>query len=194
MGIVAIIGEVISAVKLAEKVKDTLRILFPEPPQELTKKHRWYQCTIKNCTQFKLLVGDTYIDTGKWWTPPQGTSPFEQTTFSASNGDHNPGGATGGVAWKLYLDEQHWFYFSVGLTSPATGSSKAAIVESEDPEAGYKAATKQGSSIVSKDQYKIKDKDGNEQLIFFHCVAIPGHEMRIEITQTIVQEGDEDGF
>lgn len=46
--------------------------------------------------------------------------------------------------------------------------------------------------MISKQQYRIENKDGKEQLIFFHCVAISGSEMRIEITPTIFQPGDGD--
>lgn len=60
------------------------------------------------------------------------------------------------------------------------------MVESADPEAGYKAALEKGVAIVSEKIYISKDEDGNKQEIMFHVSAFPGKQMSIEIRQIIV--------
>ncbi len=87
--------------------------IIPEPPNELRDKRRWYQCTIKNQTQFPLLLGNVYLDKGKWWTAPGDTQKFEQLVFSACNRDHAPTGASGGLAFRLKLDEENSFDIAI---------------------------------------------------------------------------------
>ena len=49
---------------------------IPPPPKDLTSKHRWLQCTVKNETQFDVLLLDTYFDSGRYWTSPGGFGSF----------------------------------------------------------------------------------------------------------------------
>ncbi|KAF5571509.1 polyketide synthase [Fusarium phyllophilum] len=57
--------------KLVEKVKDTLRALTPHPSDEIRDKHRWYQCTVQNATQFEIRLEDSYFNAGKYLTAPK---------------------------------------------------------------------------------------------------------------------------
>ena len=95
------------APQVAEKI-------IPTPAKELKDKNRWIQCTLKNETQFDVLLLDTYFDSGRYWTSPGGFGPFQQMAFTACNGDNTIfTGATGGTAFRLSLDDKHYYDFSL---------------------------------------------------------------------------------
>jgi hypothetical protein len=84
----------------------TLRIPNPEPSDPTKKKNYWIQGIVKNCTQFPLQVrSPPYFDSGKYETWPTGIGAWSVGQFSAVNGDNHPGGATGGNAWELHLEQ-----------------------------------------------------------------------------------------
>ena len=71
------------------------------------------QCTVKNETQFDILLLDTYFDSGRYWTAPGGFGNFNQLVFSCCNGDHTVlTGATGGTAFRVSLDDKHYYDLS----------------------------------------------------------------------------------
>ena len=83
-------------------------------------KFRWIQCTVKNETQFDLLLHETHFDSGRYWTAPGSTGPFTQMQFSCCNGDSTIlTGATGGTAFRVSLDDKH--YFDISLVSTLRG-------------------------------------------------------------------------
>jgi len=91
--------------------------LLPHPPDDLKKKHRWFQCTIKNATQFDLLLEESYLDSGTYWTAPGTVTQFDQMTFSGCNKNNSVAtGVSGGQAFRVYLDEQHDFSFAIVRT------------------------------------------------------------------------------
>ncbi|KAH7165817.1 hypothetical protein EDB81DRAFT_917934 [Dactylonectria macrodidyma] len=185
MGVIEIIATLLKAAGLAAKVKE--KKILPTPPDDLKDKHRWYQCTIINATQFRLLPEENYFNSGSYWVAPGAAVPLDQMKFSGCNKDHPLfTGVSGGLSYKVYLDDEHSFHFAIGLTSPVAGGYKAGVVESSVAKDGYEAATDTGNSITSENKYKSKDKDGNEQEIEFHFAAIPGVEMKVVIAQFII--------
>ncbi|KAF5541087.1 polyketide synthase [Fusarium mexicanum] len=174
--------------KLAVKVKETMGAMPPRPSDEIRMKHRWYQCTIQNATQFEIRLENSYFDAGRYLTGPQSVGPYGQMTFTAYN---DRGGASTGLCFSANLDEAHPFYFAIGLDAPYVGRLKAGVVESNTAKTGLDIATREGNSITSKNRYKGKDNDGDDQVIEFHLVAYPGMEMKVIITQYIVDSNDE---
>ena len=74
---------------------------------------------MKNETQFNLLLIDTFFDSGRYWTAPGGTGSFTQMVYSCCNGDNTVGtGATGGTAFRLSLDDKHYFDISLVSMTP----------------------------------------------------------------------------
>ncbi|ELQ39818.1 hypothetical protein M0657_011212 [Pyricularia oryzae] len=185
-GVVEILTTLVSAAKLADKVHKTLREVVPKPPTEIERRHRTFYCTVVNLTQFDILVEDSNLVSGRFFTSPQGVDKWGNMTFTGCNGDHSPAGVTMGVSFKVSLDSTHHFDFAVGLTAPLVGHYKAGVVESLDPNAGYMAAEKGGVAINSENGYSATDEDGEQQEIKFHVSAFPGNKMTIEIRQVIV--------
>jgi hypothetical protein len=88
--------------------------LIPSPPTELKDKHRWAQLTIKNETQFDILLQGTYFDSGRYWTAPGSIPDFQQSVFSICNGDNTIlTGVSGGTAYRLSLDADNFFDFAL---------------------------------------------------------------------------------
>ncbi|KAF5595989.1 polyketide synthase [Fusarium pseudocircinatum] len=157
------------AAKLAVMVKETLRALPPRPSDEVRMKHRWYQCIVQNATQFEIRFDDSYFNAGKYLAAPQSIGPYGQMT----------------------QDEGHRFYFAIGLDAPAMGGFKAGVVESDSAKTGLEIVSREGNSITSTDQFRGKDNDEDGQVIQFHLVAYPGRDMKVIITQRIVDRDDE---
>jgi hypothetical protein len=88
--------------------------IIPEPPEDIKDKSRWLQCTVKNETQFDILLIDTYFDSGRYWTAPGSFDPFAQLVFSCCNGDGD--GVSGGTAFRLSLDGKHYYDVSIVST------------------------------------------------------------------------------
>ncbi|KAI1171819.1 hypothetical protein F4777DRAFT_564120 [Nemania sp. FL0916] len=184
MGIIPILAEILDALKLAKKIKEALDKLIPPPPQDLKDKHRWMQITLKNATQFPLLLDQTYFDSGRYWTAPAGSSAFDQNVFSVCNKDHSPvTGASGGTSFQIVLDKTHTFNIALGWTAPEAGRFKAGVIESTDPKDGYNAASPTGNFIISQNEYEGTDKEGNPTKIYFHVSAAPGNEAMFVVTE-----------
>lgn len=71
------------------------------------------------------------------------------------------------------------------------GGFKPGVVESDYAKTGLEIATRQGNSITPENRYKGKDNDGNDQMIEFHVATYPGMEMKVVITQLIVDSDNE---
>ncbi|KAF5659138.1 polyketide synthase [Fusarium circinatum] len=174
--------------KLAEKVKDTLRAMPPRPSDEIRMKHRWYQCTVQNATQFEIRLENSYFNAGKYLTAPQSVGPYGQMTFTAY---HDRLGVSTGLSFSANLDEIHRSYFAIGLDAPYMGGFRAGVVESNSAKEGLDIVTREGNSVILKQKYKGKDSNGDDQVIEFHLAAYPGMEMKVIITQLIVNNNDE---
>ncbi|KAG5795500.1 hypothetical protein H9Q69_005434 [Fusarium xylarioides] len=174
--------------RLAAKVKDTLRALTPHPSDEIRDKHRWYQCTVQNATQFEIRLEDSYFNAGKYLTAPKSVGPYGQMTFTAYN---DWAGASTGLWFSAHLDETHRFDFAIGLDAPMMGGFKAGVVKSNSAKTGLENATREERSITSKDRYKGEDSEGDGRVIEFHVVAYPGMEMKATITQLVVDSSGE---
>ncbi|CCT63506.1 uncharacterized protein FFUJ_00302 [Fusarium fujikuroi IMI 58289] len=81
--------------------------------------------------------------------------------------------------------------FAIGLDAPATGGFRAGVVESDSAKQGLEIATRQGNSITLTDRYKGKDSDGDDRLIEFHLSAYSGVEIKVVITQLILNSNDD---
>ncbi|KAI0344290.1 hypothetical protein BDW22DRAFT_1344362 [Trametopsis cervina] len=186
MSVIAIITTIITAAELAQKAAEVARKLIPSPPTQLKEKHRWMQCTIKNETQFSIFLENTYFDSGRYWDAPGSIKPFDQGVFSICNGDGTIlTGASGGNAFKLDLDNQHDYYFSLGWTAPQFGAYKTSVVESKDPKVAYEAAKDTGGSINSSTTYKGTDKDGKAVKFTFHISSAPSQNSLFVINQDL---------
>ncbi|EWZ52258.1 hypothetical protein BFJ63_vAg11636 [Fusarium oxysporum f. sp. narcissi] len=174
--------------KLISMVKDTLNAMTPRPSDEIRDKHRWYQCTVQNATQFNIVLEKSYFNAGKYLTAPESVGPYGQMTFTAYN---DVSGTSTGLSFWAHLDESHQFHFAIGLDAPLMGGFKAGVVESDSAKTGLEIATRQGNSITSENRYKGKDNDGNDQVIEFHVATYPGMEMKAAITQLIVDSDNE---
>ncbi|KAI1033559.1 hypothetical protein LB505_012977 [Fusarium chuoi] len=177
--------------KLATKLKDTLNAMTPRPSDDIRDKHRWYQCTVQNATQFDIRLEDSYFNAGRYLEAPNPVGPYGQMTFTAYNDRF---GASTGLSFSAHLDETHRSYFAIGLDAPATGGFRAGVVESDSAKKGLEIATRQGNSITLTDRYKGKDSDGDDRVIEFHIAAYPGMEMKVVITQVIVDSNDHCGI
>ncbi|KAF5251261.1 hypothetical protein FANTH_3696 [Fusarium anthophilum] len=173
--------------KLAVKVKDTMGAMTPRPSDEIRMKHRWYQCTVQNATQFEIRLEETYFNTGKYLTAPQPIDPYGQMTFTAYNDRF---GVSTGLSFLANLDETHRSYFAIGLDAPYMGGFRAGVVESNTAKTGLDIVTREGNSVILEGRYKGKNSDGDDQVIEFHLAAYPGMEMKVIITQLIVNNND----
>jgi hypothetical protein len=86
----------------------------PPPADALREKTRWLQCTLKNQTQFNILLLNTYFDSGRYWDAPGGARTFTQDVFSVCNGDNSVfTGVSGGTAYRIALDNNTQFDFAI---------------------------------------------------------------------------------
>lgn len=84
----------------------TLAIPNPEPSDATNKKDYWIQGVVKNCTQFDLQVRPpAYFNSGKYETWPLDIAAWSVGQFTAVNSDNAGGGATGGNAWNLHMEQ-----------------------------------------------------------------------------------------
>ena len=70
-----------------------------------------------------------------------------------------------------------------GWTAPGAGRFKAGVIESSSAKDGYDAATPNGNSITSENEYQGEDEDGNPVRIKFQISAAPGNEPMFVVTQ-----------
>ncbi|SCO28466.1 uncharacterized protein FFNC_00348 [Fusarium fujikuroi] len=175
-------------IKLAAKVKDTLNATTPRPSDEIRDKHRWYQCTVQNATQFYIRLQDSYFNAGKYLTAPSPVGPYGQMTFTAYNDRF---GASTGLSFSAHSDETYQYHSAIGLDAPATGGFRAGVVESDCAKKGLDIATRQGNSITLTYLFKGKDSAGDDRLIEFHLAAYSGMEIKVVITQLILNRNDD---
>ncbi|QGI76752.1 hypothetical protein CEK25_001658 [Fusarium fujikuroi] len=114
--------------------------------------------------------------------------PYGQMTFTAYNDRF---GASTGLSFSAHLDDTHRSYSAIGLDAPATGGFRAGVVESDSAKQGLEIATRQGNSITLTDRYKGKDSAGDDRLIEFHLAAYSGMEIKVVITQLILNSNDD---
>ncbi|CZR33173.1 uncharacterized protein FPRO_01845 [Fusarium proliferatum ET1] len=119
--------------KLAAKLKDTLNAITPRLPNDIRDKHRWYQCTIQNATQFDIRLEDSYFNAGKYLTAPNLVGLYGQMTFTAYNDRF---AASTGLSFSAHLGETHRSYFAIGPDALATGGFRAGVVESDSTKIG----------------------------------------------------------
>lgn len=82
----------------------------PDASSTVKNKHRWIQCTIKNKTQFQIVLLDTYWSSGRYDLAPGGASAFGQIVFDGCNGDNTIlTGVSGGNSFRIVLDATHSF-------------------------------------------------------------------------------------
>ncbi|KAG5653508.1 hypothetical protein H0H81_012580 [Sphagnurus paluster] len=188
MTIIKIAATVLSAVELEVKEKKVAAMTTPSPPQELKDKTTWLQCTLKNETQFNVLFRDTYFESGTYWDPPRSFGPFEQCVFSCINEDNAISGAAGGTSFRLVLDNDNYYDFSLGWISPL-GSYKVGVAESSNPRDGYDAADK-GSGIVRSEKiFQGKDKHGNLSDFRIDISATSSQKPLFVVKQVLVPTG-----
>ncbi|RPD55160.1 hypothetical protein L226DRAFT_616190 [Lentinus tigrinus ALCF2SS1-7] len=193
-GIIEILTTLVTGGELITKIKDVAKALIPEPAKDLKSKTRWIQCTLKNETQFDVLLQGTYFDSGRYWDAPGSFGEFSQLVFSCCNQDLEPAGVSGGTAFRLSLDTKHYYDFALGWTNPKIGSIKASVVESSNPKDAYKAAKEGGGSLTSKYVFQGKDKEGKKAQFVIHISAAPGTQTlfvlkQVEVPQAAVEAG-----
>jgi hypothetical protein len=207
---VPIIGTIITGIELEKKIKkvcylssscpNTIRwcpsqvddMPIPAPPKELTDKFRWLQCTVKNETQFQVFLLDTYLQSGRYWNAPSDFGQFDQLVYCCCSDDYAPTGVSGGTAFRLRLDDQHYFNFALvskcsllwwdlrtthlllqGWSNPLVGPYKVGVVASSFAKEGYDSAGDYGVSLISQDVFEGKDKEGNTAKFLIHISAAP---------------------
>ncbi|KAF8803225.1 hypothetical protein BYT27DRAFT_6739967 [Phlegmacium glaucopus] len=185
---IPIIGTIITGIELAKDIKKVADMLIPDPPKELTDKLRWLQCTLKNETQFRVLLLESYFSSGRYWDAPSTFGPFDQLVYSCCNDDYAPTGVSGGTGFRLLLDDQHYFDFALGWTDPLLGSYKAGVVGSGSAKDAYDHANDDGGSLISKDIFEGRDKEGNTAKFRIHISATPGQKPLFVVEQVPVFE------
>ncbi|KAF8803230.1 hypothetical protein BYT27DRAFT_7340934 [Phlegmacium glaucopus] len=165
--VIPIIGTIIAGIELAKKIKEL-------------------QCTLKNETQFQVLLQETYFNSGRYWDAPGTFRPFDQLVYSCCNDDNAPTGVAGGTAFRLSLDDRTYFDFALGWTNPLFGSYKAGVVASGSAKDAYDQSDDDGGSLISKDIFEGKDKDGNTAK--FHISAAPNQRPQFVVVQVPVSE------
>lgn len=187
MSVIGILTTILSGVELAAKIGEVAQKIIPDAPKDLKDKYRWIQCTVKNETQFDLLLEGTYFDSGRYWTAPGSIGNFDQLVFSCCNGDNSIlTGVSGGNALRLSLDSEHYYDFALGWTNPTAGAFKAGVVESNSAKEGYEKASETGGSIMSSSVFVGKDKDGKEAKFKIHISAAPGPATLYVVKQILV--------
>lgn len=175
-----------SLVPLKEKAHQVHHSEVPSAPDDLRKKYRWLQPTIKNETEFDIFFDGTYFSSGRYYRGPQTIAPFTASHFSACNQDGSIlTGATGGAAFHIQLDKNHRYDFAIGWQNPTLGSFYAGVAHTymgddddktheKNAQNGYNAATTTGGSIQSGEIYYGKTEDGEEVAFRLHISVSPG--------------------
>lgn len=88
--------------------------MTPRPSDDIRDKHRWYQCTVQNATQFDIRLEDSYFNAGRYLEAPNPVGPYGQMTFTAYNDRF---GASTGLSFSAHLDETHRSYFAIVSSS-----------------------------------------------------------------------------
>lgn len=95
--------------------------MTPRPSDDIREKHRWYQCTVQNATQFDIRLEDSYFNAGKYLAAPNPVGPYGQMTFTAYNDRF---GASTGLSFSAHLDETHLSFFAIVSSSTRKTSTR----------------------------------------------------------------------
>ncbi|CDO68907.1 hypothetical protein BN946_scf185000.g50 [Trametes cinnabarina] len=163
----------------------------PPPLNDLKNKFRWLQCTLKNETQFDVLLTDTYFESGRYWEWPHGSmGEFEQTIFSCTNDDHTVlTGVAGGTAFRIVIDQSMSMHydFAVGWSNPLNDSPSVSIVPGSHGIDGYKAINSKGGSFTDDTVYEAKDGDGRPVQFKLHFSStLAGQEVLFVVKQIVL--------
>lgn len=183
------IEEVLGAIELAKSIGDTVASVTAEP-KDLKEKYRSMQITVVNRTQFELIYKDSYMSHGRFWTSPTNSTPFNSTTFSACNLDGSiMTGLQGASIYNLRMptnDGYETLSIGIGFDDPAIGSRSAIVKFSNSAKSVDKSDMEyNGGSIISKN-FEGKDKEGNNVTVRFVVSYAPGSNMKVTITQEVV--------
>ncbi|KAI0373243.1 hypothetical protein BV20DRAFT_1050153 [Pilatotrama ljubarskyi] len=173
---------------LANNIAQVASKPIPKPASDLQEKYRWLQCTLKNETQFDIVLLDTYFDSGRYWTAPGNVNAFDQMVWSACNRDDSVfTGVAGGTGFRIMMDANNYHDFAVGYTNPTIGAYKAGVaVASGKGVDGYELADSAGRSGTTKAVYEGKDKDGNPVKFRFLMSGSPGQEPLFIVKQVML--------
>ncbi|KAG8966108.1 hypothetical protein FRC05_002867 [Tulasnella sp. 425] len=120
--------------------------------------------TVKNNTQFPILLNGTLLPGYYTTMPVTPISPEKYTTYNIGSSTAAGAGTYGGNAWLVVLDTpgDTWSFATGcsynGTVAPPHNKPRAGVAESSDPKDGNSAARLKGNSIISTDTFK--DKDG----------------------------------
>lgn len=159
------------------------------------------QCSVKNETQYELVLTDSYFDSGEYYDAPHATIPkFSVASFSVCNRT-GLAGVSGSNLWTMELDNKTKLKFSLvgyglnpfwftrlthaqGYTDPVVGSRKSAAIVGDKAKDGYEGATHHGTNSKSG-EYNGKDDKGITTYFFFTLTAVTGHHTIYTIRQTV---------
>ncbi|EDR00324.1 uncharacterized protein LACBIDRAFT_314489 [Laccaria bicolor S238N-H82] len=179
----AVAGIVLSAIGVAKGIGDTGVALFGGE-DTLKRKRHWMQCSVKNETQYELVLADSYFDSGEYYDAPHATIPkFSVASFSVCNRT-GLAGVSGGNLWTMELDNKTELKFSLGYTDPVVGSRKSGAIVGHKAKDGYEGATQYGTNSKSG-EYKGKDDKNTPTYFFFTLTAVTGHHTIYTIRQTV---------
>ncbi|KAI9816331.1 MAG: hypothetical protein M1826_001866 [Phylliscum demangeonii] len=166
------------------KAAEVKKAPTPDAGEQVKEKSRWLQGTVRNASDFPILAQRSHFDSGRYEDGPSRIDAFELATFSACNGDNTfMTGVSGGQSFKIEIDEQHAFAFSIGFTNPWAGTYKASVVTGDDPHRAYDHASQEGGSIESE-TYVAKDADGKEVRFKLHVSATAGQHPHWVVSET----------
>ncbi|MCJ1461943.1 hypothetical protein MMC07_000543 [Pseudocyphellaria aurata] len=175
-------GVILPAGALAAAVAQSA-VALVDADGSLKNKNHWMQCNVRNKTQFEMILQDSYFDSGEYYNrPPQNIEKYSHGTFSAGS-KWGFAGMSGGNWWKLNLDHDTAFKFSLGYTDPVSGDRKSSAVPTDgNAEDGYNAATERGTSGRSP-VYRGADKDGNEIYFVIEVTSVTGDRSTFTVRQ-----------
>lgn len=177
-------------------------------PADITQKARWQTVTVVNQTQYMLVPGATYFESGRFWTAPTLVAPFNKMVFSICNADFSFfTGATGGMVLQLVAGQANKVVCNVGVgfgapwagafdinvafdpsasdagASPSPGLSQADLAQSAFTNSSIANVTARSATFSGT------DTKGSPTTVVFNAVAVPGQEAMITITQQLVSGG-----
>jgi hypothetical protein len=185
-------------VTMADSRRNTqvAQIPIPRPLLGSQDMSQWMQCTLKNETQFKVLLLDTHFEYGQYWIPPSDSGPFSQMTWSGRNNPDIPPPIASLVAsttFRLLLGDNNSYdisfvsmvesYIAVlwmlirlmvlvlqGWSKTFGSTYEAGVVEGIDGDTSTKP---NGEAIVSTSLFEGNDEDGNTTMFKFQISAAP---------------------
>ncbi|KAH0043447.1 hypothetical protein KCU78_g576, partial [Aureobasidium melanogenum] len=121
--------------------------------ENLLKKSHPVLLVFRNITDFPLSKTGEYFDTGDWFGTVTDVAPWTASGIAAAD---KMAGCTGGASFKLHLDTDIDFDFSIGFTNPVGGSNKMCCIEGKDAKDAYRKANdddKKDKTFTSSDHY-----------------------------------------